>query len=172
MPLNSRWLLQSRKIIAEVIRRNYRALPTNLNGVMIRSAVQVARSLDLESVVSDLNLAEFELPESSYTIQGWYHRIWRAWDDEERFVRPVASVLSAVERDVQITPTGEDRVMVRFPTLAPEFDQGMVGAGPKWVNAVSVKQYTSKPDVAVVLPSAGFETRRHYPTVGAGDQFV
>lgn len=172
MPVNSRWLSQSRETIAEFIRRNYRPLPTNRNGVMIRSAVHVARSLDLDSVVSELNLAEFELPEHSCSFQGWYHQIWRAWDDEERFARPVTSVLSAAERDVQITPTGEDRMMVRFPTLAPEFDGGMVGVGPKWVNTVSVKQYTSEPDVALVLPSAGFENRRHYPNVGTGKQFV
>ena len=172
MPVNSRWLPQSRHIIAEVIRRNYRPLPTNPNGVMIHSVVQVARSLNLESVISDLNLAEFELPERSCTFQDWHHEIWKAWDDEERFTRPVASVLSAVERDVQITPTGKERIIVRFPTLAPEFDGGMVGVGPKWVNTVSVKQYTSKPDVALVLPSVGFEDRRHYPNLGTGEQFV
>ena len=172
LPVNSYWLSQSREAIAQFIRQNYRPLPTNRNGVMIHSAVHVGRSLDVDSLVDELNLADFDLPKGSCAFQNWYHQIWKAWDDEERFARPVASILSAAERDVQITPTGEDRITIRFLTLAPEFDKGGIGIGPKWINTVSVKQYAPKPDIALVLPSAGFEARKHYPTVGAGDQFV
>jgi hypothetical protein len=172
MPVNSRWLAQSRETIAEFIRQNYRPLPTNRNGVMIHSAVHIGRSLDVDAVLDELDLAEFDLPKGSAAFQNWYHQIWRTWDDEERFARPVASILSAAERDVQLTPTGDERITIRYPSLAPEFDRGMMGIGPKWINTVSVKQYTSQPDIALVLPSAGFEKRKHYPSVGPGDQFV
>ncbi|USA60222.1 hypothetical protein NCF85_08820 [Qipengyuania citrea] len=172
MPVNSHWLAHSREALAEFVRRNFRPLPTNRNGVMIHSAVHVGRSLDFEAVADELNLAEFDLPKGSLAFQSWYHKIWRSWDDEEKFARPVASILSAAERDVQLTPTGNDRITIRYPSLAPEFDGGTIGIGPKWINTISVKQYISKPDIAQVLPSAGFESRKHYPTVGAGDEFV
>lgn len=172
LPVNSRWLAQSREVIAEFIRQNYRPLPRNRNGVMINASIHVARSLDSKAVIDDLNLAEFELPKHSCTLQDWYQPIWQVWDDDDRVLRPTASILSALERDVQITPTGEGRIMLRFPTLAPEFDWGAIGAGPKWVNTVAVRQYSAKPDIALVLPSAGFEAKKHYPSVGTDRQFV
>ena len=172
LPVNSRWLAQSRDIIAEVIKRNYRPLPRNRNGVMISAAIHVARSLDLKAVVEELNLEEFELPKQSCTFQDWYPPIWQMWDDDDRVMRPTASILSAQERDIQITPTGDDRIMLRFPTLAPEFDGGAIGAGPKWINTVAAKQYSAKPDIARILPSAGFGAERYYPSVGMGRQLV
>lgn len=172
LPINSRWLARSRDIIAEIIKRNYRPLPRNRNGVMISAAIHVARSLDLKTVVEELSLEEFELPKHSCTYHDWYQPIWERWDDDDRVMRPAASILSAQERDLQITLTGEDRIMLRFPILAPEFDGGAIGAGPKWINTVAAKQYSPKPDIARVLPSAGFETKRPYPSVGIGRQFV
>ncbi|MBT2134640.1 hypothetical protein KK137_09870 [Croceibacterium sp. LX-88] len=172
LPVNSRWLAQSREFIGRFIRQNYRPLPGNRNGVMINASIHIARSLDLKSVIDELNLTEFELPKNSCTFQDWYQPVWQAWDDDDRVLRPTASILSALERDIQITPTGEGRIMLRFPTLAPEFDGGAIGAGPKWVNTVAVKQYSAKPDIALVLPSAGFEGKRRYPSVGLGKQFV
>lgn len=172
LPVNSRWLAQSRDVIAKVIRRNHRPLPRNRNGVMINAAIHVARSLDLATVIEELNLEDFELPKHSFAFQDWYQPIWQTWDDDDRVMRPAASILSAQERDVQITPTGDDRIMLRFPSLAPEFDGGAIGAGPKWVNTVAANQYSSKPDIARVLPSAGFNGKQRYPSVGMGRQFI
>lgn len=172
LPVNSRWLAQSRDIIAEFIKRKYRPLPRNRNGVMIRAAIHVARSLDHKAVFEELNLEEFDLPKQCYTFQNWYQPIWQRWDDDDRIMRPIASILSAQERDVQITPTGDDRIMLRFPTLAPEFADAAFGAGPKWINTVAAKQYSAKPDIARVLPSAGFERKGYYPGVGMGSQFI
>jgi len=174
VPVNSHWLAASREFIAEFVGINHRPLPTNRFGVMLHTAVHVGRSLNAEAVTAVLNLAEFNLPHHSYTIQGWYSNIWREWDDEDRTSMPVASVLSVKERDVQIVPSGRgrDRIMVQFPTLAPEFEAGRMTNGPKWVNTVVIKQYVSNPDVALALPSAGFEARKNYPAVGMGNQFV
>ena len=172
LPVNSRWLSQSRGVIAEFIRQHYRPLPRNRNGVMINASVHVARSLNFKGVIEELSLGEFDLPQHSCTFQDWYQPIWQAPRDGEQSWRPAASVLSARERDVQITPTGEGRIMLRFPTLAPEFESSTIGAGPRWVNTVSVRQYSAKPDIAHAMPSSGFDTPMSYPSVGLGKQFV
>lgn len=172
LPVNSHWLGQSRDLIGEFIRGQYRLLPTNPNGVMIRTALHVARSLEVEAVHAALKLHEFELPAGSYTIQGWYSDIWREHDDQENVSRPTASVLSVKERDVQIVPTGSRaHITLQYPALSPDFDAGRMGNGPKWVNTIQVGQYAANPEVALALPSAGFNARPHYPTAG-GDQFV
>jgi hypothetical protein len=172
MPVNSRWLAQSRDCIVECIRRDYRPLPTNRHGVMINTAIHVARSLNLEATVASLNFEEFRLPNHSYTIRGWYPDIWQERDDEDRISRPVAAVLSVKEREIQIIPSGQQRITIQYPVQAPDFDAGRMGNGPKWINTITVRQYASNPEIALALPSAGFESKANYPAVGPGDQFV
>lgn len=172
LPVNSRWIANSRKPIADFIRQNYRPLPRNPNGVMIRPTVQIARSLNLQSVIDELSLEQFKLPKGGCSFQDWYHDIWRTRGDEERIERPVASILSASEKDIQITPSDKNRGMIRFPTLSPEFSGGAFGLGPRWINTVEATQYTAKADIAAVLPSTGFKTKPGYPTKTPHDQFV
>ncbi len=172
LPVNIHWMTESRDLIGKFIHNNYRPLPTNPNGVMIRTAMHVARSLDAETVHTALNLRELELPAGCYSIQGWYPNIWRPPYEEENISRPAASVLSFKERDVQIVPTGSpDHILLEYPALSPDFDAGRIGNGPKWVNTVQVSQYATNPEIALALPSSGFIGRPNYPTVG-GDKFV
>lgn len=171
LPVNINWLTESRDLIVQVIRRNHRPLPTNLNGVMIRTSIEVARSLDIESVSKQLDLASANLPEHSVSMRAWYEPIWREPQADERVFRPSPVTVIQKSRQVQLTPGGEKRITLQFPVQSPDFDFVHRGSGPAFVNVVKLRQYQSQKSIAEALPSATFNTRNSYPTWGR-DQFV
>ncbi|WP_116970618.1 hypothetical protein [Blastomonas sp. UPD001] len=171
LPVNVNWLSQSRDLILQVIRKNHRLLPTNPNGVMIHTSIEVARSLEIEDVSKQLDLASAKLPEHSAVMRGWYEPIWREPQADERAFRPSAVAIAQKSRQVQLTPSGDKRIILRFPVQSPDFDFVQLGEGPSFVNVVKLKQYQAQKSIAEALPAATFSTRDSYPIRGA-DQFV
>ncbi|TWD09790.1 hypothetical protein FB595_104137 [Sphingobium sp. AEW010] len=172
IPVNVHWLEQSRDFILRDIRDNHRLLPTNPNGVMIHTAIHVARSLNMEAVLKRLDLPAAGLPDHSVSVQGWYPAIWREPEEDERISRPGASTMSLKSRQVQLTPSGKDRITLQFPVQAPDFEVNARGNGASFVNVVKVRQYHAGKQIAEALPAATFDCRDSYPVRGSGDQFV
>lgn len=172
IPVNVNWLEESRDLMLRIIRYNHRPLPTNPNGVMIRTAIHVARSLSLNDVIQRLDLSAAKLPEHSVSAQGWYESIWYEPEEDERVFRPAASTLSQKARQVQLTPTGTEYITLQFPVQAPDFDISRRGNGSAFVNVVKLRQYQSKKEIADALPAATFGSRDSYPVRGSGDQFL
>lgn len=172
VPVNADWLEQSRDFILRHIRTNYRLLPTNPNGVMIRTSIHVSRSLDVEAVLKRLDLPVESLADHSVSVQGWYQPIWQEPEADERIWRPGASTMSLKSRQVQLTPSGKESIMVQFPVQAPDFEVNTRGKGASFVNVVKVRQYSDAKQIAEALPAATFDCRDSYPVRGMGDQFV
>ncbi|MCW1403275.1 hypothetical protein OKA06_13430 [Novosphingobium sp. MW5] len=172
IPVNVHWLERSRDFILRYIQDNHRLLPTNPNGVMIHTAIQVARSLDMEAVLTRLDLPTAGLAERSVTVQGWYPAIWREPEADERNWRPGASTMSLKSRQVQLTPNGSDPISLRFPVQAPDFEVNSRGHGASFVNVVKIRQYNAGKPIAEAMPAATFNSRDSYPVRGMGDQFV
>ncbi|WAC27869.1 hypothetical protein [Ancylobacter sp. SL191] len=172
IPVNVNWLEQSRDFILRDIRNNHRLLPTNPNGVMIRTAIHVARSLDMEAVLMRLDLSTAGLPEHSVSVQGWYQDIWRESEADEPIWRSGASTISLKSRQVQLTPSGKDSITLQFPVQAPDFEVTARGNGASFVNVVKVRQYRADKRIAEALPAATFGCRDSYPVRSMGDQFV
>lgn len=171
LAINSHWLPEARDTIIRYIRAHHRLLPTNPNGVMIRTALHAARSLDTEAVAAQLKLDEADLADGSASLQGWYAPIWRDWNDDHGFP-PIAAVLSAKTRETQSTPSNDDRATLRYPVQAPEFKADQRGTGPSWVNVVRARQYGWRKEIADALPSAALGGRDGYPLRATNDQFV
>ncbi|MCF1470595.1 hypothetical protein FS763_01450 [Agrobacterium vitis] len=171
LPVNVNWLAESRELILRAIRRNHRLLPTNPNGVMIHTSIEVARSLKIEDVSRQLDLASAKLPERSVSMRGWYEPIWREPQNDEPVFRPSAVTITQKSRQVQLTPSGDKRIMLQFPVQSPNFDFVQRGEGPSFVNVVKLRQYQAEKSIADALPAATFSTRDSYPTRGL-DQFV
>jgi hypothetical protein len=172
IPVNVHWLEQSREFILNDIRDNHRLLPTNPNGVMIHTAIHIARSLNMDAVLKRLDLPVAGLPEHSVTVQGWYESIWREPEADERILRSAASTMTNKSRQVQLTPRGKESITLQFPVQAPDFDVNARGDGASFVNVVKVRQYHSDKPIAEALPAATFDCRDSYPVRGRGDQFV
>lgn len=171
LPVNVNWLAKSRDLILRAVRQNHRPLPTNPNGVMIHTLIEVARSLKIEDVSTQLDLASANLPEHSVSMRGWYEPIWREPQADERVVRPSAVTITQKSRQVQLTPSGDKGIMLQFPVQSPDFDFVQRGEGPSFVNVVKLRQYQAQKSIAEALPAATFSTRDSYPTRGL-DQFV
>lgn len=171
LPVNIKWLEKSRDFIIRAIKYNHRPLPTNPNGVMINTTIHIGRSLDIKGVLERLNLSAAELPDGSVSSQDWYEPIWREPATDDRIFRPGASVVSTKSRQVQLTPTDDDPISIRFPMQAPDFDVHHRGAGPCFVNVVKLRQYRSEKKIADTVPAATFASRDVYPVRGH-DQFV
>lgn len=171
LPVNINWLTESRDLILRAIRRNHRLLPMNPNGVMISTSIEIARSLKMEDVSRRLDLASAKLPERSVSMRGWYEPIWREPQADERVSRPSPVTVTQKSRQVQLTPSGEHRIMLQFPVQSPDFDFVQRGVGPSFVNVVKLRQYQAQKSIAEALPAATFSTRGSYPILGP-DQFV
>lgn len=171
LPVNVNWLAESRDLILRAIRQNHRPLPTNPNGVMIHTSIEVARSLKIEDVSRQLDLASAKLPEHSVSMRGWYEPIWREPEADERVFGPHAVTITQKSRQVQLTSSGDKRIMLEFPVQSPDFDLVQRGEGPSFVNVVKLRQYQAQKGIADALPAATFSTRDSYPTRGR-DQFV
>jgi hypothetical protein len=171
LPVNVNWLAESRDLILRAIRQNHRLLPTNPNGVMIHTSIEVARSLKMEDVSRQLDLASAKLPEHSVSMRGWYEPIWHEPQADERVFRPNAVRITQKSRQVQLTPSGDKRIMLQFPVQSPDFDFVQRGEGPSFVNVVKLIQYQAQKSIADALPAATLSTRESYPTRSL-DQFV
>ncbi|WP_156381731.1 hypothetical protein [Rhizobium sp. Leaf341] len=171
-PVNVRWLEQSREFILSSIRDNHRLLPTNPNGVMIRTAIHIARSLNADAVIKRLDLLAAGLAERSFSIQGWYERIWQEPKVDGQIWGTAASTASFRSRKVQLTPSGNDPISLRFPVQTPNFKVHARGNGASFVNVVKVRQYHPIKAIAEALPAATFDSRDTYPVRSSGDQFV
>lgn len=172
IPVNVNWLEQSRDFILRNIRNNYRPLPRNPNGVMIHTAIHIARSLNMEAILKRLDISAADLPERSVGIQGWYEDIWREPEADEPFSRAGASTISLKSRQVQLTPSGKDLITLQFPVQAPDFEVNSRGNGARFVNVVKIRQYHGEKPIADALPAATFGCRDSYPVRRWGDQFI
>jgi len=140
--VNSRWLESSRALVGEYIKHNYRPLPQNHNGVMIGTTVHVARSLDYENVAADLRLGELSLGGQSLSAQTGYDPIWMEREDDETF-HPVAGILRAKRRDVQLVPAGDRNFTMPVPVLSPAFagtQRGLLRFGQSVRRSVAVRR--------------------------------
>ena len=167
VPVNVHWLEASRDLIVDFIRRNYRPMPSNPNGVMIRTTIQAARSLDAEAMIKTLRLNEVSLPQGSFVTQHWYNPIWDTPADQHAW-QPATSPLSADTRNVQVSV--DDSGTIRIPQLSPPYVRSTRGSGPAWVNTIASRFYGMNGRLAEVMPSAAVHRDRRYPPPGLMDQ--
>jgi hypothetical protein len=161
LPVNSRWLAESRQLIIDAIRRNHRPLPSNPNGIMIGTKIVIGRSLDPAQVAEGLGIGPSDVPPHSARWQPWYDPIWMAPTDD-RVRRPVAAPLIAKRQEVQLVPGERDR-SIRLPRLSPAFGDAVRSRGPGWVNVVRTRFYGGNDAFAETMPSAAIDEHDSYP---------
>lgn len=163
MPVNVHWLAASRELIIERVRRQHRPLPSNPFGVMIGTHIQIARSLDKNAIVSALALTDAQLPQGSWSVQGWYEPIWTT-PEEDQGSGPVLAPLEVKNTEVQL-PTSTGRSL-RIPALSPDGVEFTRGARPAWVNVIRPRFYGDNIRYADALPSAALTGHDEYPPRG------
>jgi hypothetical protein len=122
----------------DFVRQNYRPLPNNSHGVMIRPTVMFGRSIRQEAI-PDLFNEHFSVDiEGANCVQDWYPPIWRR--SQEIIVSPTRPTVTAAESEHYLT-VGGDEPSLQFDTLRPSFSD-TYGGKARWANVVHIDDWT------------------------------
>lgn len=144
------WIEELSNFCRSAIKRAYRPMPGNPNGVMLRANVMFSRSIPHEAIGSlHQKILVEDAPPGANCRQDWYPSIWRPTPSFS--VGTSRPTLTAAERtfDVQYT---EDKPDIRFDSLYPEFAE-KYGGENRWANVVRLRDWSFENQVATVLPT-------------------
>jgi hypothetical protein len=159
------WLEQGKDFIAEFVRLNYRPLPGNPNGVMIRTTLQFGRSISEERAKAAIAEAGLNIPAGGpdipWTVKPWYDRIWKT-DRDDVVVQPRRTMVSAAKTDLDLQLSKEVQYSgCQFRTLAPEMAPRFSFSAARWVNVLAFNTFGLVDDLALTLPSSFTDISRH-----------
>jgi hypothetical protein len=144
LPINVHWFPHFEGMVRKVVTRNFRPLPGNKHGVMIRTTVEFARSVSkaTKDTLTDAHLRN--LPAGSVVRKDWYDPIWRT-DWRGGGVQPRRATLVADEVDIEDT-VDEKEAMLRLPSPVPKFSSRYSFASnqARWMNVVKLADYSSR----------------------------
>ena len=160
------WLKELSDLCKEYIRANYRPLPGNPHGVMIRPVCMFSRSIP-EKDVKALHGKYLRVEEKgANTLQDWYPPIWRP--SPEIMVRQTRPTISAAEKSLHVSLDIENP-HIRFDSLHPDFSTRF-GSENRWANVVNLTDWSFKDRIATVFPT-DFRVRA-VPRFGLGGEHL
>jgi hypothetical protein len=143
------WLQELSEFCKDFIRANYRPLPGNPHGVMIRPVCMFSRSVS-EKEIESLHSKYLKLEtQGANTLQVWYPPIWRP--SQEIMVRRTRPTVTAAEKSLHVSLDIE-KPHIRFDSLHPEF-ASRFGAENRWANVVHLTDWSHKDRIATVFPT-------------------
>jgi hypothetical protein len=148
LPVPLQWLDRLSAFCKGFITKNYRPLPGNDHGVMIRPTVMFSRSIpsaDIEKLYLDYLRVDVE---GANCRQDWYPSIWRP--SPGITVRNTRPILSGGEKTFD-TQFDTEKPSIRFDCLYPEFAE-KYGSNNRWANVVRLRDWTHLDQVATVFP--------------------
>ncbi|HEY1206028.1 MAG TPA: hypothetical protein VGF05_15150 [Bryobacteraceae bacterium] len=185
LPVNLSWLQDASEFLTEFMQANYRPLPGNPNGVMIRTTIQFARSIvsgDYEravgrgkAILSETGITR--TADAPWSMKLWYDRIWTA-DRDEYVHRPQRAEVTAAAADLELNLEDEGpSFSCRFAALSPEFSSRYAHGAARWVNVLKLRNYTTNDTLALTLPSSFTDRRARRlrlgePTIISREGFV
>jgi hypothetical protein len=173
------WFQDAKDFLAEFLRANYRPLPRNQHGVMIRPTIQFGRSVSKELAEAAAQQAGLVgMSDAQWLFKLWYDRVWEPERDD--FVhRPKRAGISAAGADLElaVSKDGPD-LTCRFTSLSPDFADTYDDAAARWVNVLKFSgQYDGNDNLALTLPTSfgddeGSRLRLGEPTIFSREGFV
>jgi len=143
------WLTELSDFCKGFITRNFRPLPGNSNGVMIRPISMFSRSIP-EADIEPLHKAHLQVAKSgANAIQTWYPPIWRpAPDYMARSGRPDLTYKTSDES----VPIDIEKPELRFSAPHPDFAEKYAGKY-RWAQVISLQDWSFKSRLATVYPT-------------------
>lgn len=167
VPINIRWSRNLKQFIRDVVSLNYRPLPGNPNGVMMRTTLEFGRSIGEErakTLVTQLQLSD--MPTGSWLIKLWYDRIWSISRDDY-IAQPKRAQVTAKTKDLELNLSeSRNGNSVRFSSLSPDFARTYHNSDTGWVNVLRFQEPISNSTSALSLPSDFNPDRTHHLRVG------
>ena len=163
LAVNLSWFKESKEFLIEFVKANYRPLPGNPHGVMIRPTIQFGRSISEERAKAAVEEAGLTgLTGTQWSFKLWYGPIWEA-DRDDFVVRPRRARIVAASTDLELTVSDEGPdLRCRFVSLSPAFVDLHGVASARWVNVLKFHNYGMNDALALTLPSSftGEHSRR------------
>lgn len=151
-PINMLWFEQLKEEIVDQIKRNYRPLPRNPNGVMITTTIEFAQSISdeySEKLIKD-NISE-EVEKGSFSYKKWYSSIWMDRSDEP--VSQPQKVHLTAENDYVELSVNEEGKYALVECLAPKFiDDRKLGERYRWANVLNLSTRFHDGNIAACFP--------------------
>ena len=159
------WLPQLSSFCRKVTADNYRSLPNNPNGVMIRNTVMFGRAIPSDAIeaIYDEHL-RVDLAGANVR-QDWYPRVWER-PSSGQGLRESRPVLTAARKTFD-PQTTSDESKLRFDCLHPEWCDEY-GSDYRWANVVKIDDWSFEDLSATVFPND--RMRAFVPRVGIGGE--
>lgn len=166
LPIPIQWVKELSPFCKQFIRNNYRPLPRNPHGVMIRPVSMFSRSIG-ENIIDEVFQSQLCIEENgANTRQDWYPPFWRK--PSEMMVRTTRPTLDAGSKAIDVQ-MDEDEPTIRFDPLYPEF-ASEYGNRVRWANVVRMREWGMGHEVATVFPCN--YRNPSYPKFRAGETYI
>ncbi|MCL1124301.1 hypothetical protein [Shewanella surugensis] len=147
IPIPKQWISQLSAYCKEFILKNYRPLPGNRYGVMIRPQAMFSRGIEDEEANTIFENHIKVDREGANCIQHWYPRFdVKAYKGISRDQRPL---LTVEERDAEYSFDDNDST-VKLDTLKPSFVNNHRG-NCKWANVIKLRSWIDR-SINTVFP--------------------
>ncbi len=151
LPIPVDWWPDLADNVSKIIATQHRPLQGNPHGVMHRTTIEFARSIEKSRHTGMLDLLNSELPRGSWGYKISRDRIWER-QVNEHVVRTRLLRITAKEKRVTLSVRNNEKSIIDFQSLDPEF-ASLYGGGynARWVNVVNLLGIRNH-DIATILP--------------------
>jgi hypothetical protein len=143
------WLPELSDFCKEFVLANYRPLPGNPHGVMIRPKSLFSRSIPTDDI-EGLHAKYLRVDkQGANTLQVWYPPIWQP--SPQYTVRRTRPMVTAAEKKFDV-PLDIEKPYIRFESLHPDF-AARFGGKARWANVIRLRDWSYQDRIATVFPS-------------------
>lgn len=136
VPVNVHWISDCESLIKKEIQENFRPMRNNPQGLMHRTVVEFASSINEETAKAIVDRHLHGLPAESFSFKTFYTSIWDQ-SKEDWYVKPTPISVTAAVRETELVINGNSNY-VTAECLTPEFADRF-GGNARWVNLYRIR---------------------------------
>lgn len=136
VPVNVHWISECESLIKNEIQDNFRPMRKNPQGLMHRTVVEFASSINEEAAKALVEQHLQDLPSESFSFKTFYTSIWDQ-SKEDWYVKPTPISVAAAVRETELVIDGNSDYVAAeclTPTFADRF-----GGNARWVNLYRIR---------------------------------
>lgn len=151
------WVSDLSKPLIRYIKKNFRPLKGNPNGVMHSTTIEISRSISEDHFRKKFMPFFDGLPKGSMGYKFWRTAVWKVNYNEQFVSQPEKVKLTVTDKDQTLIVKDEDSLHSEFEGLSPAFPDRFSISKKRWANVLTLSSNYMETDVAVRLPYNTFE---------------
>lgn len=168
LPIPADWFAALADDICRVLKAEHRPVAGSPNGLMHNATIEFGRSISRDKAEDLIKSLKPGLPKGALAVKYWRNSIWVEYRDDivhrDHRLRVIAK-----EKRAELVVKDNSVLRTSFDTLVPEFAERPARANLRWVNVLSISNF-SKSRIATVLPFNTFDSS--WPRLGLGNEAV